>query len=143
MLAPLQNVVSILTNDSGLASLMSTTIPNAQIYTGDVDVVREQQTTFQYPLLVIHTISDVFERLPLGARETVLQIDSYSRNDELEVVNIYEYIGNLLSYSNQVQGGTRIWWERTTDGHDQSETDMRIFHIPMTLHIWAYDNSPE
>ena len=143
MLAPLQFIVSTLTGNATLAGLMNTSIPNKAIYTGDVDVVREQQTTFQYPLLVIHTIADSFERLPLNARETVLQIDIYSRNDELEAVNIYEEIGNILVYENSVQGGTKIWWQRVTDGHDQSEEGMRIFHIPITLKIWSYDNSPE
>lgn len=141
MLAPLQSVVNQLTTDSTLAGLMSTTLPNMAIYVGDVDVVREQQSTFQYPLLVIHTISDSFERLPLGARETVIQIDTYSRTNEMEAVNIYEYIGSTLSYSNDNISSTVIWWERTLDGHDQSETEMRIFHIPMTVKVWSYDNS--
>jgi len=143
MIAQLQNIVSVLSTDSTLAGLMSTTVPNKAIYVGDVDIVREQQKTFQYPLLVLHTISDSFERLPLGARETVIQLDVYSRNNEMEAINIYEEIGNVLSYSNATQGGTMIWWQRVTDGHDQSETEMRIWHIPVTLKVWSYDNTPE
>ena len=143
MLNPLTYAVSNLVNDSVLAGLMGTTVPNPQIFTGDVDIVREQQTSFQYPMIILHTISDVFRVMPLNARDMVVQMDIMDRTSEMDVVNIYEQVCNNFSYTNSVQGGTKIWWTRPESGADVSETEMRIYHVRASIIFYYFDNSPE
>jgi hypothetical protein len=143
MLNPLINLVSVLTTDSTLAGLMGTTVPNTLIYVGDVDIVQETQQSLQYPMLLIHTISDTFRVLPLNARDMHIQIDIMDRTSEMEAIQIYEQVCNDLAFVNTTQGGTRIWWTRPDSGADHSESEMRIYHIILDCIIYYYDNTPE
>lgn len=143
MLNPLINLVNVLTTDATLAGLMGQTVPNPKIYTGDVDVVQETQNSLQYPMVLIHTISDVFRVMPLNGRDMTIQIDIMDRNSEMAVIQIYEQICNDLAFINATQGGTKIWWTRPTGGADVSETEMRIYHCRMDLICYYYNNQPE
>jgi hypothetical protein len=143
MLNPLNYIATTLANDSSLASLMNTSTPNPQVFIGDVDIVRETQTSLQYPMIVVHTVSDIFRVMPLNGRDMHIQIDIIDRTSELEVVNIYEQVCSDLTYMTSVNQGTKIWWTRADGGADESETEMRIFHIKMSVIIYYYDNSNE
>jgi hypothetical protein len=143
MVNPLQTAVASLVNDPVLAGLMGTTTPNKLIYTGDVDIVQETQASLQYPMVLIHTISDTFRVMPLNARDMVIQLDIMDRTSELEAANIYEQVCTNFAYTNATNGGTRIWWTRPNSGADVSETEMRIYHIRMDVIIYYYDNTPE
>jgi hypothetical protein len=142
MINPLEYVITNLVNDTVLAGLMQTSVPNKNIFTGDADIVRETQPSFEYPMIIIHTISDMFRVMPLNARDMHIQLDIMDRTSELEVVNIYEQLCNNLAYTNSVQGGTKIWWTRPDNASDVSETEMRIYHIRMDVVIYYYDNTP-
>lgn len=143
MLNPLNSIVSVLVNDATLATLMGTTVPNTLIYTGDVDIVQETQASLQYPMVLIHTVSDEFKVMPLHGREMRIQLDIMDRTSELEAINIYEQVCVDLSFLSSTQGGTKIWWTRPTGGADVSESEMRIYHIRAEAVVYYFDNQPE
>ena len=141
MINTAQNIIISLTQDSTLAGLMNTTVPNNSVYTGDVYVVREKQNTFQYPLLTMSPVSEEFEVMPLNGRQATYQLDIFSRNSEIEAIQIYEQVVFNLSFINTSQDSTKIWWTRPVSATNISESEMRIFHIRVDIHVWSFNNS--
>ena len=143
MILPLQTIANALVQDSTLATLMGTTAPNKQIFTSSVDIVRETQTSFQYPMLIISPVSDMFEVMPLNARKMTFQVDIFDRTSELECIQIYEQVCNDLKFVSSVNQGTKIWWTRPDAGQDVQEAEMRIWHIRMDGVCYYFDNENE
>lgn len=133
MLEILQNLISVLTNDATLNVI----VPTANIFVGPVDVVTETQAGLLEPQINIHVISEVSRSIPSNTRDTLIQIDIWSRNNQLEIETIYERIITLLNYTSPTQGGAKIFWERLGGAIDQYETDRRIFHRAVTYNFWA------
>lgn len=143
MLKPIENIVATLKGDSTLATLMGTTTPNKQVFTGDVDIVRETQKSFQYPIVLIHVVSDMFEVMPLNGRKMRLQFDILDRDNQLGAMKIYEQICDLLKYASSVNGNTKIWWSRPENGSTESESEMRIWRIRIDVVVYYFDNANE
>ena len=136
-----QNIVAALNSDITLAALMGTTVPNKLIFSGDVDIVQETQASFQYPMIMISPISEVFDVLPLEARNAHFQLDIFDRTSQLEVEQIYEQVVYNLSFINTSQGGTKIWWTRPDSATYVHEGEMRIFHIRLDVVVYSYNNT--
>lgn len=133
MLEILQYFVSILTSDATLNAI----IPATQIFTGPVDVTTEVQSQLLLPQINIHIVSEAQRTVPLGTRDTMVQIDIWSRNNALEVETAYERILVLLSYQIANSGTAHIFWQRLGSGVDLYETDRRIWHKAMTFQVWS------
>jgi hypothetical protein len=133
MLTLLTNIVSILIGDTALTTI----VPAANILAGPVDITTETQTGLLLPQINVHIISESQRTVPLNTRDTMVQIDIWSRNSMLEVINIYERILTLLSYQSSNQNADHIFWEKISGANDQYESDRRIFHRSITLQCWV------
>jgi hypothetical protein len=133
MLEILQNLIGILTADATLTSI----VPANNIFTGPVDVVMQKQADLLYPQINLHIISEAQRSNPLGARDTQVGIEIFSRNSQLELENIYERIVTLLSYETADQDTAHIFWTRLGGAVDIIETDRRFWHRAVTYSAWA------
>ena len=134
MLEILQNIITILTTDS----ILNAIVPVTNIFTGPVDVVNEQQLTLLYPQIQLHVLSESINAVPSNTRSTQLQISIFSRNNQLETINIYERLVTLLNYNSSQNPGTYdIFWEKVGGCSDQFESDRRIWHRAVTVDCWA------
>ena len=133
MLEILQSLISVLTGDATLTAL----VPASNIMTGPVDIVTETQSGLLQPQVNIHIISEVSRSVPLTTRDTLVQIDVWSRTSMEEVENIYERIISLLNYTSPTSGSAKIFWERLGGVVDQYESDRRIWHRSVTYNLWS------
>jgi hypothetical protein len=129
----IQKIISVLTNDSALTAI----VPATNIFVGPVDIVEETQNGLYLPQINIHVITEVSRTVPLNTRDTTLQLDIWSRNSQLEVVQVYELIITALNYSSADQSTAHIYWERLSGTSDDYESDRRIFHRSMTVVVWS------
>ena len=134
MLELLTNIISILTGDATLTAM----VPATNIFTGSVDIVNEAQATLLYPQIQLHVISETTRSVPTNTRDTLIQVSIFSRNNQLETINIYERILTLLEYnSQQIDGTAVISWEKVSGCTDMFESDRRIWHRAATIVCWA------
>ena len=129
----IQNIISLLTTDATLNAI----VPVANIFTGPVDVLTEAQSGLLLPQINVHVISEAQRTVPKNTRDTMVQIDIWSRNSVLETSTIYERIITLLEYQTVDQSTSHIFWDRLQGSVDQYESDRRIFHKSMTLRCWV------
>lgn len=133
MLEILKYIVSTLKGASAVTSI----VPSTNIFVGPVDVVTESQSELLLPQINIHVISESVRTVPINTRDTIIQIDIWSRNSQLEVVQAYEAIMSALNYQSPTQDTAKIFWERLNNVVDQYESDRRIFHRSMTFAVWS------
>ncbi len=133
MLELIQFIVNILITDSTLTAI----IPATQIFTGPVDVATEKQAELLLPQINVHVVSEHQRTNPKNVRDTMVQIDIWSRNSLLETVNVYERIITLLEYQIADKNTAHIFWERVGGAVDQYESDRRIFHRSITFQCWV------
>ena len=135
-----QWIVNILTSDSQLVSLLSAAGLNGKnnILFGNVDVPVETQQDLIYPQVNIHLVSESVRTVPLGAMDIRLQIDIFSRNDQIEVENIYSRILQLLNFTDTSYGTTKLFWCRLSEATDMYETSARIWHRSFDFTFWAF-----
>lgn len=133
MLTLLQKIISILIADATLTAM----VPASQIFTGPVDVATEKQAELLFPQINVHIVNESQRTVPRNVRDTMVQIDIWSRTDLLETINIYERIITILGYQTVDQGTDHIFWDRLGGAVDQYESDRRIFHRSMTLQCWT------
>jgi hypothetical protein len=129
----LEKIISILINDATLNAI----VPATQIFSGPVDVATEKQSELLLPQINIHIISESQRTVPRNVRDTMVQIDIWSRNSLLETTNIYERIITLLTYQTADKDTGHIFWDKLSSAVDQYESDRRIFHKAMTLQCWV------
>ena len=133
MLELIQEIISILTTDATLNAI----VPATQIFTGPVDDATEKQAELLLPQINVHVISEAQRTVPKNTRDTMIQIDIWSRNNLLETITIYERILTLLQYQTADKSTSHIFWDRLGSAVDQYESDRRIFHRSMTLQCWV------
>jgi hypothetical protein len=133
MLEILENTIAILIGDATLTAI----VPANNILTGPVDIVTESQPNLTLPQINIFTISDVSRSVPLDTRDTMIQIDIWSKNSMLEVLTAYERIVYLLNYYSGNENTAHIFWQRLGGAVDQFESDRRIWHRAVTYTVWS------
>lgn len=133
MLEILQWIIAQLIADTTLTAI----VPVANIYTGPVDVLVETQTELHMPMIVLSTVSEMQRTVPQGARDSLIQLDIWSRTSQMEVEQIYEEIISLLSFQIANQGSAHIFWDRLGGAVDMFESDRRIWHRAITLTFWS------
>lgn len=133
MLEILQNIIAVLKGDTTLTNI----VPAVNILVGPVDVVTETQNGLKMPQINLHVISEVSRSVPSNTRDTLVQLDIWDRNSQLELETIYERIITLLNYTSPTQGSAKIFWERLGGSVDQYESDRRIWHKAVTFNIWS------
>ena len=126
-------IISILTGDVTLTAI----VPATQIFVGPVDVTVEEQTGLLMPQINIRQVTEVTATVPRNTRETTFQVDIWSRNNQLEVEDIYERIITLLNYLLTDQGSNHIFWQRSGGAVDDYEGDRRIWHRSITFVAWV------
>jgi hypothetical protein len=138
-----ENLVNQLKNDSTLASLMNTTVPNLSIFSGAVDVVKQLQKELGFPLIEMHTISESVRTVPLNVKDTMVQLDIWSRVSELQVQQIYERVMILLNFQSTITtgsiNGTTIEWQRSNGAVEDYSSEIRLWKISMDLKTWSYN----
>ena len=132
MLEVFENFVSILTNDPTTTGLVGTSI-----FTGPVDQTMETQASLIYPMIVLSQVTEVQRTVPLGVRDTQVQLDIWSRNDQLELENVYEAVIAALSYQSGSQGSAYIFWQRLGGAVDMFESERRIWHRACSFTVWS------
>lgn len=133
MLELLQNIISIFTTDA----ILNAIVPVANVFTGPVEIVTEAQANLFYPQINISVISETTRSVPSNARDTLVQVSIFSKNNQMEVINIYERILTLLNYTSTTIDGTAIiWWNKVSGVSDQFESDRRIWHRAVTIQAW-------
>lgn len=133
MLEILQSLIATLQGDTTLTSI----VPASNISVGPVDIVTETQSGLRIPQINIRIVSEISRSVPLNTRDTMVQIDIWDRNSQLELETIYERVITLLNYTSGNQGSAHIFWEVLGGAVDQYETDRGIFHRAVTYRIWA------
>jgi hypothetical protein len=134
MLELLENLVSILTNDATLNAI----VPVSNVFTGPVDFITESQAMLLFPQIQLSVVSEITRSVPTNTRDTLVQISIFSRNSQLEVLNIYERILSLLEYSNTTIDATAvIFWQKVSSATDLYESDRRIWHRAVTVQAWS------
>ena len=133
MLEILVKMVAALKAYSALTSLVSAN----NIFVGPVDIAFEKQKDLLYPSLVLSTVSEAVRTVPLGARDTTVQVDIYSRNSQLELENIYEAVLGALNFQSGDQGTAHIFWQRLGSAVDLFESDRRVWHRACTFTVWS------
>ena len=133
MLQIFQWIVSQMLGDATLTAI----VPAANILTGPVDILVWSQNTLMQPMIILSQVSETQRTVPQGARDTVIQIDIWSRNSQLELENIYEEIINLLSFQIANQGQAHIFWDRLSGAVDDFELDRRIWHRSVSQTFWS------
>lgn len=129
----IEKIIALLIADGILTAI----VPATNILTGPVDVVTEKQSELLLPQINVHVISESQRTVPKNVRDTMVQIDIWSRNSFLETVNIYERIITLLEYQTIDKDTAHIFWDRLGSAVDQYESDRRIFHRAMTFQCWV------
>jgi len=131
MLSLLQNIINTIKDDSTIQGFVSD-----RVFPEGVDIVPE---TTLFPLITVHTISEVTKTNPLYEREILIQVSVWSRLSELEKEQISERVLDLLNYQqfNTGYGTTIQRWQREDTGVDLFEADRRIWHKALTFRIWA------
>ena len=133
MLEIFQKMIGILTTDTGVLAV----IPKANIFTGPVDVAFEKQADLLYPAIVLSQVSEAVRTVPLNARDTLIQLDIWSRTSQLELEQIYEAVLNALNYDSGNQGSAHIFWQRLGGAVDLFESDIRVFHRSLSFTVWS------
>jgi hypothetical protein len=134
MLEVLQNIIQILTTDPTLTAI----VPAANIFTGPVDIVTEAEANLYYPQIQLSVVSETTRSVPTHARDSMIQVSIFSRNNQLETIQIYERVLTLLEYNSSIaSGSTTIWWEKVAGVADQFESDRRIWHRAVTVVVWS------
>ena len=134
MLEILQNIIGILTTDPVLTAI----VPAANIFTGPVDIVTEAEANLYYPQIQLSVVSETTRSVPTNARDSMIQVSIFSRNNQLETIQIYERILTLLQYNSAtVSGSALIWWEKVNGVADQFEQQRRIWHRAVTVVAWS------
>ncbi len=133
MLEIFQNFIAILQSDPTLIAI----VPTTSITVGPVDIIQETQGTLMKPQINLWAVSELQRSNPLNTRDTVVQIDIWSRNSQLELETIYERMITLLSYETSNQGAAHIFWTRLDGGSDLHETDRRIWHKIVTYKCYS------
>lgn len=133
MLELLEYFITQLTTNTGVTTL----VPSTQIFAGPVDVATEFQSELLIPQINIHIVSEASRTVPLNTRDTIIQIDIWSRNNMLESVQISEAILTALNYNQgNISGSAHIFWQRMGSTVDQYEGDRRIWHRTLTFQVW-------
>ncbi len=133
MLEIFQNFVAILSNDTTLNAI----VPAANILTGPVDITMEKQSELLYPQINLWQVSEMQRSNPLETRDTQVQLDIWSRNNQMEIEMIYERVITLLSYETVDQNTAHIFWTRLDGGVDHYEASRRIWHRAITFRVWS------
>lgn len=133
MLEILQNIISILTTDATLNAI----VPVANIFTGVVDVVQEDIPSLLTPAINISVSSETTRSVPTYTRDTTIQLDIWSRNNQLEVLTIYERVLHLLEYNSGNQSSAHIFWMKMNGAVDLNESDRRVWHRSCTVVAWS------
>lgn len=133
MLEIFQKLVSVLTADATLTTI----VPVNRFFTGPPDITQELQSETSPPIVVLFQVSEAVRTVPVNARDTVVQLDIWSRNSQLELENIYERILTLLNYLSADQSTAHIFWQVLRGAVDQFESDRRIWHRSCTFTIWS------
>ena len=128
----LQKLIATLTSNSALTAV----VPSSNIFVGPVDIVEEKQNGLYLPQINVHVISESSRTVPKNVRDSMIQLDIWSRNSQIEVVQVYELLIQALNYSSADQSTAHIYWERLNGTSDDYESDRRIFHRAMTLVVW-------
>lgn len=133
MLEILQNFVTTITTSTSVTSI----VPAANIFTGPVDILSQQQNALVLPSIILSTVSESQRPVPQYARDTMVQLDIWSRNSQLEVENVYEAVITALNYLTYNQGTAHICWQLLGGSKDDFETDRRVWHKSVTFQVWA------
>jgi hypothetical protein len=129
----IEKIIAVLTTDATLNAI----VPASQIFVGPVDIVEQTQAGLQLPQINIHMISEVVRTNPSNVRDTIIQLDIWSRNSQKEVVVVYERILVLLDYLSGDQNTEHTFWMRLGGSSDQYESDRRIFHRSLSMTVWS------
>jgi hypothetical protein len=129
----MSKIVATLKDDPTLTAM----VPSTNIMVGPVDVLEENQTQLVMPQINLYLVSETSQTVPLAARETVFQLDIWSRISQLEVENIYEQVLTTLNFLSGDNNGTHIFWQRLNSAVDDYQTDRRIFHKSCTFMAWV------
>ena len=121
---------------------MGVTVPNLSIFSGSIDIVKQLQKELGFPLIEIHTISEGVRTVPLNTKDTMVQLDIWSRVSELQVQQIYERVLQLLNFQSTITtgniNGTTIEWQRSDGAVEEYASDIRVWKISITLKLWSY-----
>lgn len=128
-----QKIIDILKADATLVAI----VPAANMFVGPSDVIQEKQAELFMPQINIQMVSEVVRTVPSGARDSVYQLDIWSRVSQLQLEQIYERILTLLNYDSGDKNTAHLYWERLDSAVDLYESDRRIWHRACSFRCWS------
>ncbi len=134
MIAFKQWLVTTLTNDTQMQTLLNATSSTMPIYPTDVDIQPEV-----FPAITYQDAGGTVLSTPRGMHVGLLQLDLWSTTNALEVENIYERLCQLLGFKDsttQTFSGT-LWWVRENSSRDFHTPSRRLFRKSLDLKYWA------
>ena len=111
-------------------------VPAKNIYAGPLDVIIEKERQLVMPQINIELVSESVRSVP-AVRDIMMQINVWSKNNQMEVEQIYEAVMNALNYQIANNNASHIYWERSSGAVDQYESDRRVYHRSVTFTVWA------
>ena len=133
MIDILTKIVSLLKASGTLTAI----VPANNILVGPTDIVQESKTSLTQPQINISTVAESFRTVPTSAKDTMIQIDVWTLNSQLELETIYETIVSILNAQSADTGSTHIFWSLMSNSNDQYESDRRIWHKSITFKLWS------
>lgn len=133
MLNICNKIVSTLISDPTLTAI----VPTTSISVGPLDVVVQSQASILMPQINIHPISETVRTVPLNTKDTRVQMDIWSRNNEMEAQTIYERVIVLLDFQMYDQGGSHIYWQRLGGLSSTYDTEVRLWHYSADFVFWS------
>jgi len=133
MLEIFEQLITILTNDAALQAI----VPKKNILVGPVDIIIEKQTELLYPAITLSLVSESVLTVPMKSRDTVIQIDLWSFQNQMQIEQIYERVLTLVNYYTGDKSTEHTFWQRIQSSADQYESDRRIWHRSISLQVWS------
>ena len=134
MLEILQNFIQLLINDSVLTAI----VPKQNIFVGALDSLQQKQVDLLSQAIIITTVSEAVRTVPMGVRDTQVQLDIMSRTSQLELEQIYEEVLNVLNFAfGSMSGNSYTFWQRLGNAVDMNESDRHLNRRVLTFTIWS------
>jgi hypothetical protein len=133
MLNVSKKIISLLKADASLTAIVKAT----NMFVGPTDIVEEKLSELYMPQINIQQVGETSRTVPSGVRDTILQLDIWTMNSQLEIENISEIIIPLLNYEIADESTSHIYWLRMSGSADQYESDRRIWHRSIRFNVWC------
>ena len=125
--------VSKVKNDTLLASYITDSSGNINIYPNSVDLLPER-----FPCITFLEVGTTVKSIPRGMYIGILQVDIWSNLNEMEIETIEGRLTQLFNYRDSTQDsltGT-LWWVRVNGEREETVSSRKLWKKSIDLKYW-------